>query len=471
MKAKEKGNNYSQSNEQLSFLNDEDKEHNKKNNIRPIHYLGSKLRALEFIKDIIDELDPAKGRVCDLFAGSGTVSMFLAKERAVTAVDIQEYSRVICSALLNDVEVNEIYVKNLIKKVENSICYKNLSYALQLMIEYEKNCVELAENGDLQPLCEFVENASLVRVKFGYIQGISDDLLGVLKETTKRLTSIGYVDSGRAQLSILYGGIYFSYEQTLILDSIIDIINSEDTKYKDILMAALLSTASDIVNTVGKQFAQPIKAYNKNGTPKKSILKTVNRDRMINALELYEKWANVYINHEKVAGNNQVLKMDYSDALDILPDDISVVYADPPYTRYHYSRYYHVLETISLHDNPNITRTINDGVENISRGIYREDRHQSPFSIKTKAKYAFENMISKVYNLNADLVISYSPFDESKKEAPRLMTIAEITELASKYFANVEVKSIGNFFHSRLNITEKNSDISYEAEILIICRR
>ena len=51
------------------------------------------------------------------------------------------------------------------------------------------------------------------------------------------------------------------------------------------------------------------------------------------------------------------------------------------------------------------------------------------------------------------------------------MTIAEITELASKYFANVEVKSLGNFFHSRLNITDKNSDISYEAEILIICRR
>ena len=46
---------------------------------RPIHYLGSKLRLLPEIERLVDELDPSKGRVCDLFSGSGTVSYFLSR--------------------------------------------------------------------------------------------------------------------------------------------------------------------------------------------------------------------------------------------------------------------------------------------------------------------------------------------------------------------------------------------------------
>ena len=67
---------------------------------RPIHYLGSKLRLAESIRDHLSELDPSGGPVCDLFAGSGTVSLALSCDRNVVAADIQEYSRVLCTALL-----------------------------------------------------------------------------------------------------------------------------------------------------------------------------------------------------------------------------------------------------------------------------------------------------------------------------------------------------------------------------------
>ena len=69
--------------------------------IRPIHYLGSKLRFVDFIRSTIDTVDSTGGYVCDLFAGSGTVSKYLSNTRPVISVDIQEYARVICSALLN----------------------------------------------------------------------------------------------------------------------------------------------------------------------------------------------------------------------------------------------------------------------------------------------------------------------------------------------------------------------------------
>ena len=42
--------------------------------IRSIHYLGSKLRMLEAIKESVDEVVTGDGAICDLFSGSGTVS-------------------------------------------------------------------------------------------------------------------------------------------------------------------------------------------------------------------------------------------------------------------------------------------------------------------------------------------------------------------------------------------------------------
>src|SRR3974390_731278 len=68
---------------------------------RPIHYLGSKLRIVHLVQEVLDEIDPLRGPVCDLFAGSGTVARGLSRSRKVISVDIQEYSRVLCSALLN----------------------------------------------------------------------------------------------------------------------------------------------------------------------------------------------------------------------------------------------------------------------------------------------------------------------------------------------------------------------------------
>ena len=70
------------------------------------------------------------------------------------------------------------------------------------------------------------------------------------------------------------------------------------------------------------------------------------------------------------------------------------MYADPPYTRDHYSRYYHVLETMSLRDNPEVSMTMirAGGSPRVSRGVYRADRYQSPFCIKSQAAGAFEEL-------------------------------------------------------------------------------
>lgn len=44
---------------------------------RLVHYLGSKLRLIQPIRDAVEQVVPFGGRVCDLFAGSGAVSLGL----------------------------------------------------------------------------------------------------------------------------------------------------------------------------------------------------------------------------------------------------------------------------------------------------------------------------------------------------------------------------------------------------------
>ena len=84
---------------------------------------------------------------------------------------------------------------------------------------------------------------------------------------------------------------------------------------------------------------------------------------------------------------NRVFKSD-ADAqklwrsLDRVVDGQAVVYADPPYSKEHYSRYYHVLETLERYDYPEAT-----GV-----GRYRPDRFRTPFSVKTEVEGAIRRL-------------------------------------------------------------------------------
>ena len=81
-------------------IRDKNKDLYKPKSFRTIHYLGSKLRVLEFIKKVVDEIDPECNGICDLFSGTGSVSQYFSNDRKVVSVDIQNYSNIICSALL-----------------------------------------------------------------------------------------------------------------------------------------------------------------------------------------------------------------------------------------------------------------------------------------------------------------------------------------------------------------------------------
>ena len=437
--------------------------------LRPIHYLGSKLRCVDFIRNVIDSLDPTGGYVCDLFAGSGTVSKFLSHTRPVISVDVQEHSRVLCSALLNPPSPEADQYDNFGDLCKNSQRLESLSWAVEPLVKYENDCINRAFESNPLPLCELLENGSIIRFEQGFQKECSSHLSQTLRTVVARLAKLSFMDGPEALITRYYGGLYFSYKQAFQLDVLLDSISKSSKEIRNVLLAATLSTASDIVNTVGKQFAQPIRPRKSDGTPKKNIAQRVYRDRRIDVFSTFNKWLKRYLMQPATEYAHRVFRMDYLDALDIIDDDVRVVYADPPYTRDHYSRFYHVLETISLRDDPGISTTFINGKTGLSRGLYRQNRHQSPFCIKSKVVSAFETMFKKVRALESSLVVSYSPFATDKKARPRLLTIEQLEELAKKYYAKVEVTSIGSFSHSKLNSSDKNFDVSYNAELVMVC--
>jgi adenine-specific DNA methylase len=432
---------------------------------RPIHYLGSKLRALPAVDAAISSVAPRGEPLCDLFAGSGTVSAWLAQSRPVTAVDIQEYSRVICDALLNPahIPVTQVKAELLSKLREAAAC--GVTFAAVPLIEFEAEALAQASEGELGPLASLLEAGSLMTFRDA---GPAGDLAKAFAQSRSRIAALD-APSVMSMALRHFGGVYFSYHQAAELDVILSYAHAADRAVRSTLIAAALSTASDLVNTVGKHFAQPLRPRNKDGTIKRSLYAQASRDRGKSALEIFEAKLSKYVALTDLPYKNRAIQSDYRQFLQSSDFNYSVVYADPPYTRDHYSRFYHVLETLALRDDPAISTNTAHGKTVLSRGIYRQERHQSPFCIRSEAPAAFDELFGRVAERGVPLVLSYSPYASEKNAHPRVMTMEAVTKLARMRFRTVDVSSVGTFFHSRLNRSDLNKDISYEAEYLLTC--
>lgn len=440
--------------------------------VKTVHYLGSKTRMLASIKQYIDELNPENGKVCDLFCGSGVVSEYLLQQYDVVAVDIQNYSKVYCEARLTG-GIDDIDCEKIEAIIKNSLARKINLQDYQPLLDYEETCKEALNQGILEPMYEIIEKGSLYAFleKLEYTDSsLSPELEGVFSAVQKNISERR--ESIDSVFVRYYGGLYFTYKQAVDIDAIASYAFEQQEPLKSKILAALMGAVTDVVNTVGKQFAQPLKVKNKDGSLKKNLAHKIKTDRDMDVFAQFKTWLSYYIERPKVNHCFKVICDDYAVALrNLTPGDVKVVYADPPYTRYHYSRYYHILETLCLHDTPKISTTFPNGKGGLSRAIYRNDRHQSPFCIKSKAPKAFDDMFRYVQEAQASLILSYSPFDANSGATPRLLSIDGIVDLAKKHFQHVEVVSPGQFMHSRFNRQDNNYEINYEAERLIICRK
>ncbi|MDT3252277.1 DNA adenine methylase [Serratia sp. root2] len=440
----------------------------KKYNFKPIYYLGAKSRFLADINSAIDDISPKGGRVCDLFSGSGVVGGYLSKTRPVTAVDIQEYSRILSSAILNPAGMNSKYIEEIISNIKHSELLNEIIECVTPMLEIEENYISQANIGRPDSLVHLLESPPLT--VWNKDSAIVDSSLNEAKEKSIRsLMNKGLLTNPNTTVLRYFGGIYFSFYQSIILDMILHESEKYDGEVRDTLKAVALSTASSLVNTVGKQFAQPLRPRNKDGSIKSNITSLVNRDRTIDPLQSCTDWLHRYSSLPLTDGNSIALRMDYKDAITEYGDELSVIYADPPYTRDHYSRFYHVLETMSLRDNPSISTSIKGGKIEWSRGIYRENRHQSPFCIRSSAPSAFEDLFKKSSDYNIPLVLSYSPHEDGDGTHPRVVSTNKIIEIANAFYKKVSFISIDGIAHNQLNRRDLNLKKRACAEVILKC--
>lgn len=433
---------------------------------RPIQYLGSKLQLLHSIENHIKDITLGSN-ICDLFCGSGVVSNYLSESYKVVACDVQEYSSNIAKSLLTYSEVSQLELQKLEDFIE--LRFKNLTSSTKALIEYEEYVLVEAQKNKTELLKNFSMNSSL------YVNAINPEQL---EHQCRKLKKLIDEESSNHELLFnqiyyLYGSVYFSYKQSLTIDFIRQYIHRSEltSKQSELLLSCLLCVASDIVNTVGKQFAQPMKLINKDGEIKKLQLNRTIQNKKMCVLERFKQALDNFKNNQKnkVNSKHEVYCQSVFNFLDDYNGRIDCFYADPPYTIDHYSRFYHVLETITLYDSPILATMNKRGAAEIMNGLYRTDRHQSDFCVPSLVKGAFEKLFSKCRKHNAPLIVSYSPFDNSNNERPRLMTQEELVNLASKYYSSVSVHNVSEHTHRKLHSNKNNVNEIKTSEIFLIC--
>ncbi len=378
-------------------------------------------------------------------------------------MEIQEYARVLAEAVLNgDPTWSVASVEEALGDDRRGTALRR---AVDPLIKLENEVALGAMRGDIEPLCELLELGNLASLGGDELPTRSP-LGDAVRVTQARIDALGLPGADTVCVRH-FGGQYFSYAQAAELDAIADL--ARDSR-SSVLLAATLSTASHLVNSIGKQFAQPIRPRDKSGAPKRHVVKKIIAERGLSARSIFMGYLRQYEGLAATRRDHVAVRADFREALAKPALKPSVVYADPPYTRDHYSRFYHSLETIALGDDPSITKSNLGGGEVHSRGGYRAGRHQSPFCIKSEAPAAFSALFAGVAALRVPLVLSYSGYDPSMEARPRVMPLDAVVSLAQRHFKDVRVEQLASLEHMKLNTTSLNKAAKGTTEVLLLCR-
>ncbi|MBX3132220.1 MAG: DNA adenine methylase [Gemmatimonadaceae bacterium] len=430
---------------------------------RPIHYLGSKLRILDAVIGSIRDAAP-KGRAVDLFSGSGTVAHSLSRERPVIAVDIQEYARVLANALFIGGAAG-LTTPSRDQLLRSSPELQVVLDCIKPLIKYEASLEQAAATGSFERLADFLAECPLLTLP---AQGVRTPAsVEVLHDTVRRLREADLWGAPQTLALRHFGGVYFSFAQAFEIDLLLNFAHRKSGSARDVAVGAVLSSASHAVSSIGKQFAQPISLRTRAGQYKPHVVEKLLQERN-KSVHAHFAAAVERFNASEGRPTSRAERADYREFLARRDEEYSVIYADPPYTRDHYSRYYHVLETLALRDEPMITQS-NLGDARPSRGVYRANRHQSPFSIRSQAPDAFRQLFALARRHDCPLVLSYSPFDKAAGSHPRTIDLSTLADLAHGQFASVRIVSAGAFRHSKLNSRSRALRASSEAEQIFIC--
>jgi adenine-specific DNA-methyltransferase len=257
--------------------------------------------------------------------------------------------------------------------------------------------------------------------------------------------------------SCTYAGTYFGVRQAIEADAIIASLITPDTsktsRHTEVVRwgkIALGRALLKVANSPG-HFAQYLKPKHTN----------YRRHLALRRRSLWAEWLTSIDTLSPVGtaewrAKNRVFN---EDSLTLIPrlaregSEISVIYADPPYTDDQYSRFYHILETLCLYDYPRVT----------GAGLYRPNRFRTPFSLKSEAPEALGELIASAARTGADLILSYPENGLAVKAG------ANVKGLLKKHFRRVEVSRSVTHNHSTFGAS-KGAAQSEATELIYLAR-
>ncbi|EQC44459.1 DNA adenine methylase [Bacteriovorax sp. DB6_IX] len=399
--------------------------------IHIMKYMGSKRELLPDIREEIDKISSEGEGVLDIFAGTGSVGVYLRDKYDVISNDVQSYSGVICDALISSCSHEIDFNKDLLSKIKKSF-KKNRSALLEMFpktVDKSRKFVITEKRG-------WTEEGRLKYIKFfesfpspvNKFKTRSTELKRLYEQYLEReckANKFPYM-----QTTFLFSETYFSIEQCIDIDSIRYAIDKclDGKIEKQIALAALVYAHSYCSSGTG-HFAQFRDLKD---------VKSINdvflyRDRcvwayFIKKLEEIIEFQKYYPERDHLSVN-----MDYRELLndkDIMKR-VDVIYADPPYSFVHYSRFYHATESLIKYDY----------MLPAFKGRYRTDRHQSPFCQKQNVAKAFEYLYDAASKNRKKVILSYAD--------TAMISLAELEEIATDKGLTFDAREI-DYDHSTM---------------------
>lgn len=349
----------------------------------PLKYMGSKRSLAPQIAALVAQ--HGRPTVVDAFAGTCAVGTAVAGNHRVFANDVHAFAEVIARTLLVVTartplpseaweELLPFYEKN----------FDRLQHAFAAHVSAEERLLSEVQIAGWKQFLQFsqVEVARPVPRRISALAPISEYRTG-----RKRVPY--------SLFSRFYAHAYFGLKQSIEIDSLRYAIDRADQSRRDIYLFALLNAVSHCAATPG-HFAQFLVPRDEANT------RYVARIRR-RSIRSYFNEALLALNKPRCLDRraNRVFRSDATEFVRSLAARARgtrlVIYADPPYSRAQYSRYYHVLETLVLYDYPDAT----------GKGRYRDDRFETDFSRKGKVIGALGNFVEAAAITGSPLFLSY----------------------------------------------------------------
>lgn len=353
-----------------------------------IKYMGGKRDILNDVNEAIQRMNIQPKVLCDLFAGTAIVSYAFSDQFDIVSNDIQQYSSIFAKTYFNKYP----------KKDKPEKVAKDISDQVLALIQ--------------------VSERQYPNFNFHYQEGMSLTQMEEIEKEEQKLIDLEF-DYGFHLFKKCYSGTYWSYDQCKCIDAIRCVAEKyRDTVYFEPIMSSLIFSMSYCSQSTG-HFAQYRSLTSSN-------YQDILTYRLKNVLDMFSKrFAKIL---EELAEHRskkyRITSLDYLDCISTLAPN-TLVYADPPYSSVHYSRFYHAIETIVRYDNPQVQ----------FKGRYRGDRYQSPFDQKSKVIQAFTQLFRSIKAQRCHLLLSYS--DNG------MVTVDELRDLATQ---NLGLEYVEDFY-------------------------